>query len=106
MGPALAQPLQAFVQSILLGMAALLPEMLQAQISGTVTDSLTREPVPYIAVYYDGKGVGSITDSCGVYTVETREGWDELTFSAVGYEKKVVKIVPTAPQSKSMMPVT
>lgn len=79
---------------VLLGIIMFSPSMLQAQISGTVTDSLTCEPVPYIAVYYDGKGVGSITDSCGVYTVETREGWDELTFSAVGYEKKVVKVVP------------
>lgn len=67
---------------------------LSAQIRGLVTDSLTHEPLSYISVYYDGKGVGSITDNTGYYRVETRDGWTELTFSAMGYVKKKVKIVP------------
>ena len=64
------------------------------QIQGVVTDSLTNEPLPYISIYYEGKGVGSITDINGNYSVETRNGWNELTFSAVGYITKVVKIIP------------
>ena len=32
-------------------------------IQGVVTDSLTNEPIPYLTVFYEGKGVGSITDS-------------------------------------------
>lgn len=63
-------------------------------IQGVVTDSLTNEPIPYLSVFYEGKGVGSITDNDGNYKVETRKGWNKLTFSAVGYVIKVVNIIP------------
>lgn len=70
------------------------PFRLSGQIRGIVTDSVTNEPIPYISVFYEGKGVGGITDLDGRYSVETRKGWNYLTFSAVGYEKKVLPIVP------------
>ena len=63
-------------------------------IQGVVTDSLTNDPIPYLSVFYEGKGVGSITDNDGNYKVETRKGWNKLTFSAVGYVTKVVNIIP------------
>lgn len=63
-------------------------------IQGVVTDSLTNEPIPYLSVFYEGKSVGSITDNDGNYKVETRKGWNKLTFSAVGYVTKVVNIIP------------
>ena len=63
-------------------------------IKGVVTDSLTNDPIPYLSVFYEGKGVGSITDNDGHYKVETRKGWNKLTFSAVGYVTKVVNIIP------------
>jgi len=63
-------------------------------IQGVVTDSLTNEPIPYLSVFYEGKGVGSITDNDGNYKVEARKGWNKLTFSAVGYVTKVVNIIP------------
>ena len=63
-------------------------------IQGVVTDSLTNDPIPYLSVFYEGKGVGSITDNDGHYKVETRKGWNKLTFSAVGYVTKVVNIIP------------
>lgn len=63
-------------------------------IQGVVIDSLTNEPIPYLSVFYEGKGVGSITDNDGNYKVETRKGWNKLTFSAVGYVTKVVNIIP------------
>lgn len=63
-------------------------------IQGVVTDSLTNEPIPYLSVFYEGKGVGSITDNDGNYKVETRKGWNKLTFSAVGYVTKVVNVIP------------
>ena len=63
-------------------------------IQGVVTDSLTNEPIPYLSVFYEGKGVGSITDNDENYKVEPRKGWNKLTFSAVGYVTKVVNIIP------------
>lgn len=64
------------------------------RIQGVVTDSVTNEPLPFISVYYEGKGVGGITDAEGHYNVETRQGWNRLTFSSVGYVTKVVNIIP------------
>ena len=66
----------------------------QAQIRGVITDSLTHEPLMYITVQYEGKGVGSISNANGEYEVETRTGWYELTYSAVGYKTKRVKFKP------------
>ncbi len=65
-----------------------------AQIKGVITDSLTHEPLMYITVQYEGKGIGGISNAKGEYQVETRKGWDELTFSAVGYITKKVKFAP------------
>lgn len=65
-----------------------------AQIKGVVTDSLTNEPLMYITVQYEGKGVGAITNAEGEYQVEIRKGWDELMFSAIGYITKRVKLTP------------
>ena len=65
-----------------------------AQIRGVITDSLTHEPLMYITVQYEGKGIGGISNADGEYQVETRKGWDELTFSAIGYITKKVKFAP------------
>ena len=71
-----------------------MPFVAQAQIKGVVTDSLTHEPLMYITVQYEGKGVGGITNGNGEYEVETRKGWNTLTFSAVGYKTKRVSFAP------------
>lgn len=65
-----------------------------AQIKGIITDSLTNEPLMYITVQYEGKGVGGISNGKGEYQVETRKDWNELTFSAVGYVTKKIKFAP------------
>lgn len=65
-----------------------------AQVKGLVTDAKTHQPLAYIAVYYKGKGVGAITDQNGKFRVESYVGWNELSFSAVGYTPKDVKIIP------------
>ncbi len=65
-----------------------------AQIKGVITDSLTNEPLMYISVYYEGKGVGAISNAKGEYQIETRKGWNEVTFSAIGYVTRVIKIQP------------
>lgn len=64
------------------------------QIKGVVTDSITHEPMMYISVQYEGKGVGALTNANGEYQVESRKGWEELTFSSIGYVTKKVRIKP------------
>lgn len=68
-------------------------------ISGHVRDSLTNELVPYLAVYYDETSVGAMTDEEGYYSVKAQVGLDELTFTAVGYRTKKVRVVPGKSQT-------
>lgn len=67
---------------------------LSAQIKGVITDSLTNEPLMYVTVQYEGKGVGAVSNADGEYQVETRAGWNELTFSTIGYVTKKIKFAP------------
>ena len=64
---------------------------LSAQIKGVITDSLTNEPLMYVTVQYEGTGVGAVSNADGEYQVETRNGWNELTFSTIGYVTKKIK---------------
>ena len=64
----------------------------QAQIKGVVTDSLSNEPLMYVTVQYEGKGVGDISDEKGEYRVQKHPEWNELTFSSIGYVTKKVRI--------------
>ena len=65
---------------------------LSAQIYGVVTDAETGEPLPYLNVYYDGKGVGTVTNFDGEYRISAREGWTKLHFSMVGYTTQIVNV--------------
>lgn len=80
---------------ILLLLFVALSHTLSAQIKGVITDSISNEPLMYISVFYEGKGVGTVSNIDGEYTLETRRGWNEVTFSAVGYETKVITINPS-----------
>lgn len=63
-----------------------------AQIHGVVIDSDTGDPIPYLNVYYDGKGVGTITDIDGKFAIIYHPGWTKLTFSMVGYATQVITV--------------
>jgi CarboxypepD_reg-like domain len=60
----------------------------QAQIiSGKVLEAETNYPVIYANVFLDGSNIGTITDSTGYFTLNTREHSSlPLIVSAVGYE--------------------
>jgi hypothetical protein len=62
------------------------------EITGVVTESTTGEPIPYMNIFYDGKGIGTISDVDGNFTLPLHPEWKKLTFSAVGYVKKTVTI--------------
>lgn len=61
-----------------------------AQIHGVVVDANTGEPIPYLNIYYDGKGVGTVTNNDGEYSIAYHAGWTKLTFSMVGYETQEI----------------
>lgn len=65
---------------------------LSAQIQGVVVDADSGDPLPYLNVYYEGKGVGTITDIDGNYSISSHPGWTKLTFSMVGYRTQVITV--------------
>ena len=64
-----------------------------AQVTGVVVDSKTRQPLEYVYVLYEGKGVGDVTDSKGRFSIREEAGWNELTVQSMGYVTQKVKLV-------------
>lgn len=72
----------------------LLPLISQAQtVKGIVTDSINKEPLLYVSVYYENdKEVGTVTDKDGQFSLPARRKGERLIVSAVGYVTKIIDI--------------
>jgi outer membrane cobalamin receptor len=57
-------------------------------LKGTVTDSKTGDPLPYVNIGVKDQSVGTFTDSNGTYRLELPFGQYILMFSSVGFEKQ------------------
>ena len=76
--------------SLFLLLAVALP--LQAQrITGVITDSETGDGIGFVSVVYEGHKEAAIASSFGVYSIGRHEGYN-LTFSAVGYKPRTVRV--------------
>ena len=66
----------------------------QVTVTGVVQNSQTKEPVPYASVYVAGENIGTITNDNGAFSIYITDtiAHPQLTFSCIGYEKKVLKI--------------
>ena len=65
----------------------------EATIHGHVTDSLTKEHIPYITVTIDGTTIGTTTDATGHYTLyHVPTGKLKISVSAIGYATKTKEI--------------
>ena len=67
---------------------------IHAQVSGQVIDSRSRKPVDYANVFYEGKGVGTMTDENGKFVLKENPQWKEITVSTMGYVTQTIKIEP------------
>ena len=65
-----------------------------AQVSGQVIDSRSRKPVDYANVFYEGKGVGTMTDEEGKFVLKENPNWKEITISTMGYITQTIKLTP------------
>ncbi len=66
--------------------------MVQAQVTGRVIDSKTREVLDYVNVYYEGKNTGEQTDEEGLFVIKEDSTWKELTITSMGYQTQKVKL--------------
>src|SRR6056297_192406 len=65
----------------------------QMQISGTVTNAETGEPIPGVSIVVQGQTtIGTTTDMDGNYSFEVPSGAETLVFSFVGMQTKEVAI--------------
>jgi len=64
------------------------------KITGKVVDAKSREPIPSLNVIIEGTNIGTATNLEGQYVLTNiPPGTYTLIFSAIGYEKKIVKNV-------------
>jgi hypothetical protein len=65
---------------------------LSAQIKGVVKDSLTENPIPYVNIWVENENIGATSEENGTFEIYTTAKSKNLIFSAIGFEKKIVKI--------------
>lgn len=61
-------------------------------VSGTVLDSVTKEPLPFVSVYFKHTTNGVMTDDNGKFSLVSNSSNRTLVLSMVGYEDKVINI--------------
>ncbi len=62
------------------------------RVEGLVIDAITKEPLPFVAVAFVGKDIGTNTDFDGQYSLETQWASDKIQFSYLGYLPAVAEI--------------
>lgn len=62
-------------------------------VTGEVIDSITGEPVPYVAIYRNrGTSDGVMTDVDGKFEIKMPKSVGEFTFMGLGFEKRTVSL--------------
>ena len=72
------------------------PVAVAARLSGVITDEQTGQGIPYASVVYKGRKVAVASDAAGRYVAPRHQGLT-LTFSAVGYQSKSVRVDKATP---------
>jgi hypothetical protein len=81
-----------FLQFILL---LLLPFTTNCQeLAGIIVDHQTKEPIGYANIAIIRKGIGTVADGSGIFTIRISKDNlnDTLTVSAIGYERLIVNV--------------
>lgn len=65
---------------------------ISAQIKGVVKDSITGKPISYVSIWVENENNGTTSEENGMFVINTSEKSKNLIFSALGYEKKKIKV--------------
>lgn len=63
-----------------------------AQTKGVVKDSLTGNAIAYVSIWVENENIGTTSEENGEYLIGTNDKNKNLIFSALGYQKKTVKV--------------
>jgi hypothetical protein len=64
---------------------------ISAQIKGVVKDSLTDKPISFVNIAVQNENIGVSSEENGEFLVPIHDKNKKLIFTAIGYEKKIVK---------------
>jgi hypothetical protein len=62
-------------------------------VNGKVIDKKTKEALPFVNVYFEGRNIGTITDNNGYYTITTKEATPQLSASFMGYYPQTKNVI-------------
>ncbi|MFO7843407.1 MAG: DUF5686 family protein [Bacteroidales bacterium] len=62
------------------------------KVRGMIKDSETGEPIPFVNVTFPNSTIGTITNTAGEYFLESRQSYDSIIASFVGYKPQVKPI--------------
>ncbi len=62
------------------------------QFKGIVKDSISGSPVPFVSIWSENQNIGTTSEENGEFAINTNSNSKKLIFSALGFEKKSVKI--------------
>lgn len=63
-----------------------------AQTKGVVMDSLSGSAIPYVSVWVENENIGTTSEENGEFAINVSDKNKNLVFSALGFERKVVKV--------------
>ncbi len=70
----------------------LITNLLSAQVKGIIKDSISGKPIPFVNIWVQNENIGASSEDNGEFAITTSEKSQNLIFSALGFEKKIVKI--------------
>jgi hypothetical protein len=89
--------LKRSVLFLMMAFCALMGSELQAQdftkIMGTVIDKKTKQPIPFVNVYFKASGIQTATDFEGRYSLETKTPSDTLIGQYMGYKTSKLPVI-------------
>lgn len=62
------------------------------KVAGVISDSITKEPIPFVNVYLLGTSVGATTGFDGKFSLKTQVNSDTLMVSYIGYKPRKIHI--------------
>ena len=87
----------------------------RTNIKGVVRDSLTQEPLSFVAIFLKGSDKGALTEEDGTFEISTTSNFISLNVSTIGYDEKeifvnkgkendlVIELIPTGVALKELV---
>lgn len=79
------------IEKRLLSLLVLISFSVSAQIKGVVKDSISGKPIAYVNVWVENENIGTTSEENGEFSINLNEKSKNLIFSALGFEKKIIK---------------